>query len=181
VVLPPIYWRVANRVVLLSIFGIAVYLWKIAHRQKVVTHISSLIFLTLTTIIYALSIFWFDWQYTKSLGFSIGVQARYFFPAITAMFGLMLTGILSLGWNPRIRSYLSMGIVLLFVWLQLGGIWRLVTSYYDVSSFQSFMIQVSQYKPWFAKENWWYWWVGLYAISVGYLTFYSIRRVRKPK
>lgn len=181
VVLPPIYWRVANRVVLLSVIGIFVYLWKISRHKKVVANLSSLIFLFITVIVYTLSIFWFDWQYTKSLGFSIGVQARYFFPVITGMFGLMLVGILSWGWAPRIRRYLATALALLFVWLQLGGVWRLVTSYYDVSTRQAFIIQVSQYKPWFAKGDWWYLWIGLYLMAILYLIFWAIRRVRETK
>jgi hypothetical protein len=169
VVLPPIYWRVANRVVLLSIFGIIVYFWKVWKKKKIFVEPYSVSYMLLTVIIYAVSIFWFDWQYTKSLGFSIGVQARYFFPVITAMFGLMLTGITSLGWAPRIRRYLSNALVILFISLQLGGVWRLISSYYDVSSLQSFMIQVSQYKPFFAKGSWWYLWGTLYLVSLIYL------------
>ena len=181
VVLPPIYWRVANRVVLISVLGLGVYLWRVATKKKIVASLSSIIFLLASSIIYALAIFWFDWQYTKSIGFSIGIQARYFFPTITAHFSLMLTGLLSLAWSPRLRKYIARGVVLLFTWLQVGGLWRLITTYYDVSSLPTLLNEMSQYKPWFAKGQWWDVWAGLYALALIGILWVLFQPARKKE
>ncbi len=174
IVLPPIYWRVANRAVLVSIFGLLIYWWKIWKKKFVVIDPYSVFFLMCASVIYAGAIFWFDWQYVKGWGFSLGIQARYFFPTLVAHMAILLTGILSLGWDKRSRLWLRRGIVILFVWLQLGGIWRLITSYYDTTSPTAFITQASQYKPFFAKGNWWYLWGGVYLISLIYLIKMSL-------
>lgn len=174
VVLPPIYWRVANRVVLLSVAGIAVYWWRIIKKSKTVIDPFALGFLLLASIIYALAIYWFDWQYSKTIGYSIGIQARYFFPTILAHMAIMMTGILSLGWNELSRLYLQRGLILLFVWLQLGGLWRIITSYYSVTSLPEFITQLSQYKPDFAKGSWWYLWIAIYLLSLAYLAYFTL-------
>ena len=174
VVLPPIYWRIANRVVLLSVAGIVVYWWRIIKKKKTFIDPFALGFLLLASIIYALAIYWFDWQYSKTIGYSIGIQARYFFPTILAHMALLLTGILSLGWNELSRLYLRRGLILLFVWLQLGGLWRLITSYYSVASLSEFITQASQYKPDFAKGSWWYLWIAIYLLSLTYLAYSTL-------
>lgn len=171
IVLPPIYWQVANRVVLVGGLGLIIYLWKVIKRKKLIAVPFITMYLLLATIIYTLAIYYFDWQYTKAVGYSIGVQARYFFPTVSAQMVLLMIGILSLGWTAKVRMWLRRGLILFIVWIQLGGLWRLITSYYDVSSVQIFITEASQYKPWFAKGDWWYLWVSLYAISLIYLIF----------
>lgn len=175
VVLPPIYWRVANRVVLVSIFGLAIYAIRVIKKQKTIADPNSLFFLILVSVIYAFIIFWFDWQYLKNEGFSLGIQARYFFPTLVAHMAILLTGIVSLGWNHKTRTWLKSGIVLLFVWLQLGGIWRVISIYYDTSSLVNLINQLSQYKPGFIKGSFWYFWGALYLASLGYLAWCSMR------
>jgi hypothetical protein len=169
VVLPPIYWQVANRVVLVAGLGLLVYLWKVYKKRIVIADPYSTFFVLCSIIIYSFAIYYFDWQYTKAVGYSIGVQARYLFPTISAQMALLMIGIISLGWSARIRIWLRRGLVLFIVWMQLGGLWCLLASYYDLSSVQSFIIQVSQYKPDFAKGNWWYLWTLLYLLSLIYL------------
>ena len=79
---------------------------------------------------------------------------------------LLMTGFLSLAPNKKIRTYLQKGLVLLFLSLQLGGLWTLITSYYDTSSLSTFINQVSQYKPILAKGDIWYLYIILYIISL---------------
>lgn len=179
IVLPPIYWQLANRVVLIGGLGLFVYLWKVIKKKKIITAPLITLYLLLATLIYVLAIYYFDWQYTKAVGYSIGVQARYFFPTISAQMALLMIGILSLGWSARIRIWLRRGLIIFIVWMQLGGLWRLITSYYDVSSVQSFIMQASQYKPWFAKGQWWYLWIGMYLLSLGYLTVIGLKKSSK--
>lgn len=179
VVLPSVYWQIANRLVLIAVLGLFAYLWKEITKRKIITNPAITIFLLLSVTIYTGAIYWFDWQFTKKIGYSLGVQARYFFPTISAQMALLMIGILSLGWNARIRIWLRRGLVLFIVWMQLGGLWRLITSYYDVSSVQSFITQASQYKPWFAKGDWWYLWIGMYLLSLGYLTVIGLKNFSK--
>jgi len=180
-VLPPMYWQVANRIVLTAALGLFVYLWKVITKRKIVANPAITLFLLLATIVYIGAIYWFDWQFTKKIGYSLGVQARYFFPTISAQMALLMIGILSLGWNAKIRTWLRCGLVLFIVWMQLGGLWRLITSYYDVSSVQTFITQASQYKPAFAKGDWWYLWSGLYIVSILYLTFLGMVGIKAKK
>ena len=170
VVLPPIYWRVANRVILLSAFGLLIYFYKAIKKRSIIANPLMIIFLILSTLIYAGVIFWFDWQYVKGWGFSLGIQARYFFPTILAHMALIQTGLLSFGWNKRAQAWINRGLALLFIWLQLGGLWTVIRSYYSTLNLYTFIIQVSQYKPFYAKGNWWYLWFGIYSLSLTYMT-----------
>jgi len=169
VVLPPLYWQLANRVVLLSAAGLGLYGWKILKKKKIIADPYITFYLLVSCIFYALAIYWADWVHHKNLGYSMGIQARYFFPTINAHIALLMTGILSLGWSSRIRLWLRRGLVFLFFWLQLGGLWRLLTSYYSLSSLPEFITQISQYKPFYLKGDWWYLWGIIYLVSLTYL------------
>jgi 4-amino-4-deoxy-L-arabinose transferase-like glycosyltransferase len=174
VVLPPIYWRIANRVVLLSVIGLVIYTWKVFKKKKIVADPYSIIFVMCASIIYALVIFWYDWQHTKINGYSLGIQARYFFPTIVVHMAILMTGIISLGWNAVSRKWLRRVIIMLFLWLQIGGIWHIITIYYPGQSLSELIIQASQYKPIFAKGIWWYLWGAIYLWSLYYLVKNSL-------
>lgn len=175
VVLPPIYWRVANRIVLLAGLGFVVYLFRLIKHIKTIVDPFLVIYLVFVSAVYALAIFWFDWQYVKSIGFSLGIQARYFFPTIASHFALLIIGVLSFGWTDKLRLWLRRGLVIVFAWLQLGGLWRILTIYYDTSSLSTLIIQLSQYKPVFAKGGWWYLWGAIYLISFSYLIWQGLK------
>lgn len=181
VVLPPIYWRVANRIVLVGIFGLLVYAWKALKHKKIVIDPYLLSFSLISSLIYATAIYWFDWQYNKTIGYSIGIQARYFFPTIVCHMIILMTGILSIGWSNVSRIWLRRVLVIFIAWIQLGGMWRVISSYYDISSVQAFITQVSQYKPWYAKGEWWYLWGSLYLGSLTYLTWLGVAFHKKNK
>lgn len=169
VVLPPIYWRVANRLVLISVIGLAVYWWRVIKKRKLVADPYSIFYLLASSIVYALIIFWYDWQHTKQNGYSLGIQARYFFPTIVAHLSILLTGIMSLTSNLKFQSWLRTGLVLLFTWLQLGGIWRIITIYYPGKNLSELITMASQYKPVLIKGEWWYLWITIYLVSLFYL------------
>jgi len=183
VVLPPIYWRIANRVVLISVVGIGVFFWRIFKKRSTIADPYTIIYFLASSILYALIIFWYDWQHTKITGYSLGIQARYFFPTIVAHMALLMTGIISLGWTPKLRKWLRLLLVVLFLWLQLGGIWRIISIYYPAISLEGIIIQASQYKPDFAKGNWWYLWGSIYLLSLYYLVrnTLSIKSMRVKK
>lgn len=175
VVLPPIYWRIANRVVLLSVIGIMIYYYKVIKKSKTIADPYSIFFVLCTSLIYALTIFWFDYQHTKLNGYSLGIQARYFFPTIIAHMTVLLTGFTAWGWGTKSRSWLRSLLVVLFTLLQLGAIWHIVTIYYPGQNLGELIAQISQYKPLFIKGSWVYLWGVLYFTSVGYLLFRLLR------
>lgn len=166
VVLPPLYWQIANRIVVLGGIGLMVYAWRALRRERLIVAPPVVAYLIATVVIYTLAIYYFDWQYVKSVGYSIGVQARYLFPTISAQMALLMIGLLSFSARTRYRQWVLIGLSLFIVWMQIGGIWRLATSYYDISSLQTFITQASQYKPLLAKGQWWYLWIGLYFGSI---------------
>lgn len=172
VVLPPIYWQFANRLVVLAVIGLGFYAYRLRRKQSVVAKPAPASFLLLTSLIYALAIYYFDYQYVRAVGYSIGVQARYLFPTITAHMAILMIGLLSLTQSLKLQNLILKGLTIFIIWLQLGGLWRLITSYYDVDSLQTFITQASQYKPDFAKGEWWYLWIMLYLGSLIYLFWY---------
>jgi hypothetical protein len=181
VVLPPLYWQVANRVVMIAVVGLLLYTWKVVKQKRSTIKPSLVSYAMMVSVIYGLAIYFFDYQYMRRIGISIGVQARYFFPTITTHMTLLMVGILSLSSSVKVERWLSRVLGIFIVWMQLGGVWRLITSYYDVSSWQMFITQVSQYKPTFAKGEWWCLWIGLYVLSLVVLTvniLFSQRKVQ---
>ncbi len=176
IVLPPIYWQIANRLVVIAGIGLMVYLYRFIKKQAVVTPPPATVFLFLTSLVYALAIYYFDYQYVRTVGYSIGVQARYLFPTISAHMALLMIGILSLANSQKVQGWLLRGLGIFIIWMQLGGIWRLITSYYDVASIQLFITQASQYKPAYAKGEWWYLWISLYVLSLVYLTWTTLTK-----
>lgn len=186
VVLPPMYWQVANRIILISGLGLVVYLWRVIKKKKLVTNPGLVIFLAVATITYISAIYYFDWQYHKAVGYSLGVQARYFFPTISAQMALLMVGILSLGPTKNIRTLLRKGLIIFIVWIQLGGIWRLLGSYYDLTDINNFIIQISQYKPDFLKGDWWWFWIAIYFGSIFAILVKGLRSInplsaKKPR
>lgn len=166
IVLPRIWWWIANRIVAIAALGVLVGLFGRRYKKVGIPERSVILFLIGSVAIYILAIFGYDWVFAYAHGYSFGVQARYYFPVAGPSLILILYGITSLGWNDTVKGYFHKMLLIFFFCLQLGGIWRLVTSYYDVSSVQTFITQASQYKPLLAKGQWWYLWIGLYLGSI---------------
>lgn len=181
VVLPRFWWWIANRLVILSGLGIFVGIYKKLKKSKKLASILPILFLMGASGIYMFAIFWFDWQYAKGVGYSIGVQARYYYPVISAHMILMLYGLTSLGWNNKISNLVRRGVFLFFVGLQLAGIYTLITSYYDLWPLTTFITQASQYKPFFAKGAWWYLWIALYVYAISSVTYYGLKNDKAKK
>ena len=98
--------------------------------------------------VYFLALFFWDFQQVRNAGFPFGIQGRYYFPVIVPHMVLLIMGI---------KAIWSKLLILLNYWfIILNGIalYWLTASYYDTSSFNAFIIQASQYKPFFAKGAW---------------------------
>jgi hypothetical protein len=180
VVLPPHYWRVANRIVLVSVIGLIIYWFKVIKKKKIVADPFMTLYMILSAVVYALVIFWYDWQHMKQNGYSLGIQARYFFPTIVAHMSILITGIMSLSSNIKVQKWLHCGIILVFAWLQLGGLWRIISVYYPGSNLLEIITMASQYKPELIKGQWWYMWILLYGVSLAYLIKTSLQ-FRNPR
>jgi len=105
-----------------------------------------------SALIYFLALFLWDFQQVRNAGFPFGIQGRYYFPVIVPHLVLMIMGIKEL--IPRITYYLLLIINYWFIVLNWIALYWVTASYYDTSSFKSFIIQASQYKPDFAKAGW---------------------------
>lgn len=174
VLLPKPFWWLANRILFLAIGSSAFHIiWNAAHRKFDWLDRVTL-FAYGANVIYIGALFWFDWQFYQQYGKSLGMQARYYMPLLTLQMFIILHGITSLGWIKPIKKWLRRGLIIFFLGLQLAGIYTLISSYYDLSSFNVLISQMSQYKPWFAKGDWWYLWGGLYLFSLIYLTWTTV-------
>jgi len=111
-----------------------------------------------SAIVYFLALFFWDWQHIRNAGFSFGIQGRYYFPVIVPHMVLLVIGIKAL-W-----SKLLLPLNLWFIGLNWIAFYWVVASYYDTSSFKTFIIQASQYKPFFGKGWWLIIALGLYFI-----------------
>lgn len=108
--------------------------------------------------IYFLALFFWDFQHIRNAGFSFGIQGRYYFPVIVPCMILIIIGLQS------ISKYLNFLVSYWFIFLNWIGFYTVVSSYYDTTNFKTFIIQASQYKPFFAKSWWLVVALGLYFI-----------------
>jgi hypothetical protein len=101
-----------------------------------------------SALVYSLALFFWDFQQVRSAGFPFGIQGRYYFPVIVTHMILLVLGIKVI-WGKLliILNYWFM----ILNWIAL---YWLTASYYDIGSLKIFIIQASQYKPFFAK-GWW--------------------------
>jgi hypothetical protein len=144
-------------------------------------------FLLFISVVYFAAVTFWDWQFRRSYGFSFGIQGRYFFPVIVAHMALLMIGISSFvsfvyqklfsRFPIKTCNAVLSGMTMLVIWwiiLHSIALWTVATSYYDVSSWQSFVIQASQYKPWIFKGGWWIVWI---FATVGSTAMFAINYV----
>lgn len=108
--------------------------------------------------VYFLALFFWDWLHIRNAGFPFGIQGRYYFPVIVPCMTLIVIGLQS------ISKYLNLLVSYWFIALNWIGFYVVVSSYYDTSNIKTFIIQASQYKPFFAKGWWLIIALGLYFI-----------------
>lgn len=111
--------------------------------------------------VYFLALFFWDWQHVRNVGFPFGIQGRYYFPVIVPHLVLLVIGVKTL-WLK-----LLLPLNLWFIALNWIGFYVVVSSYYDTGNFKTFIIQASQYKPFFAKG-------GYLIVSLGLYFIFSI-------
>ncbi len=150
---PRIVYRIINGITVIGIIGFMIWIISVLRRKLWRDKNSQGIFFLLgTSLLYFLSISVYDWLSWYKSGFQLGVQGRYFFPLISVQMLTIIVGFRQLmpeKWKLRNRSILIL-CVLMFIF-NLYGLYTIAKSYFDVSNLQRFLIQVSQYKPYFAK------------------------------
>lgn len=150
---PRFIHRIINYVTLFSSMGfIYWFIQKIVAKQLSDKRFQTIIILLLFHSIYFVALSYFDWKSWHQTGFQLGIQGRYFFPFIIVHMLIICRGLntLLLFIRPiRIIMLKLTGIsILLF---DLYAFYTVADAYYDLSHLAVYIIQASQYKPWFVK------------------------------
>ena len=147
-VLPRWVNQVMMRLLLVSGIGFAIKLIKWLKNKTKSSLEPGLGIIIWSALIYFLALLIWDFQHIRNSGFSFGIQGRYYFPTIVPHMVLLIIGLKS------ITKYLVFIVSFWFILLSWIGFYTVTSSYFDTSSFNLFILQASQYKPFFAK-NWW--------------------------
>lgn len=169
---PRIVHQVINRVTVLAAVGFSIKAIGFLNKRTIEDYL--VLFLTAGSLIYFLGITFYNYLFYLGHSFPFGIQGRYYFPLITAHMSILLAGLLFL--IPKKLSFISQNISpkvigVLMIVLNFIAIWTIAKSYYDLSSIQTALNQISQYKPWFFKGYMLILWFGLYLVSILILLF----------
>lgn len=163
-VLPRIINQISMRIVLIGFIGTIIGIIQNIFKKQTKS-VKVYYFLIYSVFMYVISIFLWDWNFVRTFSFSFGIQGRYYFPIIVPLMILLITGIETLAiylgkiinlTGVKISQFLIEKIVLTiislwFIFLGTFSPYWVISSYYDKSNFKNFILQASQYKPWFAK------------------------------
>ncbi|MBI4092264.1 MAG: DUF2142 domain-containing protein, partial [Candidatus Levybacteria bacterium] len=144
--LPSIVYRIINRLLILSILGLLILIYKTIRQNKFDQQTKVLIFLAYVAAAYFLSIAIFDWFFIRGHGFSFGIQGRYFFPTIIAHIGLVFVGLLTLS-PESFKKWVAAILVIATVIFNYFSLFWVASHYYNLESLNTLIIQASQYKP----------------------------------
>lgn len=156
------------RILLVAGIGLVIKLW----RRKFESGFWIIVW---SAVIYFLALFFWDYQQARDAGFPFGIQGRYYFPTIVPHLVLLVIGIRTL-W-----SKLLLPLNLWFISLNWIGLYTVAGSYYNTLSFNTFIIQAGQYKPFFAKGWWLIVALGLYFIFSLILSIQLFKLFRHEK
>lgn len=175
VIMPKVWWWVANRLLGLSLIGLLLGLFRDFKKRSFSWQSKVIIFSILANVTYIGALGWFDWQFYQEYGRSLGLQPRYYMPLLISQIYLFLLGLTNLGWNQNVKEWIRVAVILFFLGLQLTSFYVQLKSYYDLTPFSTLINQISQYKPFFAKGSWWYLWFPLYFTGIITTTIKAIR------
>lgn len=144
--LPPIVYQIINRILILSILGLLILIYKTIRQNKFDQQSKVLIFLAYVAAIYFLSIIIFDWYFIRGHGFSFGIQGRYFFPTIIAHMSLAFVGLLAIA-PKSFKKWVAATLVISTIIFNYFSLFWVTSHYYNTSSINTFILQASQYKP----------------------------------
>lgn len=147
--LPLTIYRIIKIIIGLSILGWIVGITK--HRVvSLVKNISTLKIIFLSSLIYAAGILGWNLLFWRSHGYSFGLQGRYFFPNLPEHMVIIFIGLL-VGIPVIYRKLVSIVVIFVMLIFNWYSLWFVASSYYDSSNLNIFLLEASQYKPWFIK------------------------------
>lgn len=145
--------RTINYILLFSGIGIIRFTYNVLKRKQYFNNrYQAGLFLLITALLFFLGVSIYDWQLWYVSSFQLGVQGRYFFPLISIQMLILL-----IGWRemfsilPALLSTATKILAFLMVMLNWFALYTVAGTYYSLSTFSEFIIQASQYKPWFFK------------------------------
>lgn len=174
VVLPRIVNQILMRIMLVGAIGILIQIFLIIKRRDFSKQVQMLFFLALWAIVFFFAIVWRDWQQITTNGFSLGIQGRYFYPAIISHLTLLTLGLLVF-LPSKLRKYFTVSLILGMITLNFIALYVVLNSYYSLSSLQTLLLQASQYKPVFFKYNYLIAYSLFYLLSLVFFTWQTLR------
>lgn len=154
--LPPIFYQVINRLLVVLIVGIFVYFFKFVKNRLLQQEALVVTFCLMSLIAYFTFFLVWDYFFQINNGYSFGIQGRYFFPLVVPTFVLLVVGAreMAMLFNKYVRVNVLLYILLcLMVLADDFSLAYVTSSYYDVSNIQTFVYQASQYKPAIVKGS----------------------------
>lgn len=155
--------RIINRFLIFALIGFGIWFVRSLIGKRKAENFKLILILGSLALFFYSALAVYDWLSWSMTGYQLGIQGRYLFPAIGIHMLLMLIGWQQL-WPQKYKSIGIKLLGLLMIALNFFALWTVSNSYYDLSSFQSFIIQASQYKPWFFKGTFLVILLGVYLI-----------------
>ncbi len=147
--LPHIYYQIINRIIVLSVIGLGVWIAITLRNKKIFKQdLIMALFIFSIFIYFAVFIIW-DFYFQLVFGYSFGIQGRYFLPLALPITTLLLFGIKNL-FQLFIKKYLHIALfILTFIMVLFNDVslYIVTSSYYESVALKTFTNQVSQYKP----------------------------------
>ncbi len=153
--LPPLYYRIIDRFILIAIAGVVVRLFFMMKRRQIKTEEKVVVFFILASLIYFGLIMIWDYYFRLLYGYSFGIQGRYFFPFAVVHMSILLFGIWQI-FEISLKRYAIFGafaLVILIIIFNDISLFYVSSSYYGSRNLEIFIVQASQYKPLLFKGN----------------------------
>ena len=153
--LPPIVYQILNRIVLIAILGIVLRVVMTFTKRKITDLDKALYFMIFSSFVYyAILIVW-DYYFKLDNGFPFGLQGRYLFPLVVAHLSIVLIGLVAV-FEFIFKNYATWGYLVLvasIIAFNDVSLFFVSSSYYSTSNVDTFIKQVSQYKPELFKDD----------------------------
>lgn len=111
VTLPPLVMKIITRVSAISVLGLFIWVIRLIRNKKMEFIDKAMIFFLVSTATYAFYLILWDWRLMQSIGYSQGLQGRYFFTNIVPQMALLLLGITI--WRRSLALIFLLGMIIL--------------------------------------------------------------------
>ena len=170
--------RVINRVLVIGAIALAIGIYK-EIRKKEFKNLLPIAYLIYVSASYFFILFLWDYLFTRSHGFSFGIQGRYYFPMIAAHIGLLMWGFFSVSSKKWYQRLVMIGSSLSMIVLSLIALYTVTVSYFGIDSIQTFFVRASQYKPLMFKSPWLESYTVAYFFVLVVLGLYLVQSIMK--